>query len=185
MEFDFRFLFRRIKYLIVKFKFFFRPTVKIGKYVYLGRRAKISNAVSIGDCSYVGQYSFIASNTILGNFSLLSDNVNIIGSDHVYSKVGTPIILSGTPDMQPTTTIGSDVWIGHGVSIMRGVSIGNGSIIAANSVVTRCVPRYEIWGGIPAKKIKDRFTCDDILKHENFLSNYSAGKIGLSHDRKA
>ncbi|EJT0553357.1 hypothetical protein N2J30_001873 [Vibrio vulnificus] len=183
---DIRFAYRKLKYLLIKIKYkVSKKDISLGKYVYLGTKVNISNNVSIGDCSYIGQFSFIASNTKLGNFSLLSDNVNIIGSDHVYSKVGVPVILSGIPAMQPTTTIGSDVWIGHGVTIMRGVEIGNGSIIAANSVVTCSVPQYEIWGGIPAKKIKDRFTYDEAIEHEKFLSNYSSGKIGLHHDRKA
>lgn len=33
------------------------------------------------------------------------------------------------------------------------LTVGEGAVIAANAVVTRDVPPYEIWGGIPAKKI--------------------------------
>lgn len=31
--------------------------------------------------------------------------------------------------------------------------IGEGAVVAANAVVTRSVPDYEIWAGVPAKKI--------------------------------
>ena len=51
----------------------------------------------------------------------------------------------------------TDVWIGTGAIILGGVKIGSGSIIAAGSVVTKNIPSCEIWGGVPAVKIKDRF----------------------------
>lgn len=48
------------------------------------------------------------------------------------------------------TTIGNDVWIGHGAYICAGVTIGDGAIIAAQSVVTRDVPPYSVVAGNPA-----------------------------------
>jgi hypothetical protein len=40
---------------------------------------------------------------------------------------------------------------------MSGVNIGDGAVIAATSTVTKNVGSYEVWGGNPAKKIKNRF----------------------------
>ena len=37
-------------------------------------------------------------------------------------------------------------------------------IVAMNSHVTRSIPPYEVWGGNPAEKIKDRFPEDIKLK---------------------
>lgn len=51
--------------------------------------------------------------------------------------------------------IGSNVWIGGHCVILGGVTIGNNSIIAAGSVVTKDVPENSIYGGSPAKKLKD------------------------------
>tara|TARA_B100000886_G_C20352234_1_gene461393 strand:- start:384 stop:911 length:528 start_codon:yes stop_codon:yes gene_type:complete len=48
-----------------------------------------------------------------------------------------------------------EVWIGCGAIILPGVTIGKGSIIAAGSVVNKSVPKQTIFGGVPAKKIKD------------------------------
>jgi acetyltransferase-like isoleucine patch superfamily enzyme len=59
--------------------------------------------------------------------------------------------------------IGNDVWIGSGVKILSGVKIGDGAVIGANSLVTKNVPEYAIYGGNPAKLIRMRFT-DDIIK---------------------
>jgi serine O-acetyltransferase len=83
----------------------------------------------------------------------------------------------------PRTTIGDDVTIYHGVTIGRalrsgqigdavigdgvtistgavitigaeGRTIGEGAIIGANAVVTHDVPAWEVWGGVPAKRLE-------------------------------
>lgn len=46
-------------------------------------------------------------------------------------------------------------FIGMNTVILPGVTIGEGSIIAAGSVVTKDVEAFTIWGGIPARKLKD------------------------------
>lgn len=48
------------------------------------------------------------------------------------------------------TTIGNDVWIGHGALISAGVTIGDGAIVAAHAVVTKDVPSYAVVAGNPA-----------------------------------
>lgn len=68
------------------------------------------------------------------------------------------------------TTIGNDVWIGHGAFIKPGIKIGDGSVIAAGSVVTKDVEPYSIMGGNPAKLIKKRF--DDIIIDKLMASNW-------------
>jgi len=52
--------------------------------------------------------------------------------------------------------IGSSVFIGMNTVIVKPVKIGDGAIIGANSVVTKDIPAYTIWGGNPAKFIKNR-----------------------------
>jgi acetyltransferase-like isoleucine patch superfamily enzyme len=54
---------------------------------------------------------------------------------------------------------------------MQGRPVGRGSIVAANAVVTRDVPPYEIWAGVPAKKIGDRFADPaDRARHDAMLA---------------
>ena len=74
----------------------------------------------------------------------------------------------GRPDLQETF-IEDDVWIGHGSIILSGVRIERGAIVAAGSVVTKSIPAYEIFGGIPAKKIRDRFNTEQRKEHEKML----------------
>lgn len=47
------------------------------------------------------------------------------------------------------------VWLCAGVIVNPGSKIGKGSIVAPGSVVTGSIPDFELWGGVPAKKIKN------------------------------
>lgn len=53
-------------------------------------------------------------------------------------------------------TIGNGVWIGAHVVVLPGTEIGDGAIVGAGAVVNRSIPAYEIWAGVPAKKIGQR-----------------------------
>ncbi|WP_349829311.1 CatB-related O-acetyltransferase [Brevibacterium litoralis] len=63
---------------------------------------------------------------------------------------------SAPPTRAQITTIGNDVWIGHGAMIKAGVTIGDGAIVAANSVVVKDVPPYAVVAGNPAVIKKSR-----------------------------
>ena len=63
-------------------------------------------------------------------------------------------LRSSPPVVAELTTIGNDVWIGHGAFILPGLTIGDGAVIAANSVVTKNVPPFAVVAGSPARIIK-------------------------------
>jgi len=66
-------------------------------------------------------------------------------------------VRKGPPVTAKITTIGNDVWIGHGAFILPGVKIGDGAVIAAMSVVTKDVPPYALVAGVPAVVKRMRF----------------------------
>ena len=71
--------------------------------------------------------------------------------------------ITGHPKSKGDVIIGNDVWISRDAKIMSGVEIGDGAVIAANAVVTKHVNPYTVVGGVPAKKIKERFCYDDVM----------------------
>jgi acetyltransferase-like isoleucine patch superfamily enzyme len=56
------------------------------------------------------------------------------------------------------TSIGNDVWIGHGAFIKAGITIGDGAVIGAHAVVTKDVPPYAVVVGNPGVIKKYRFS---------------------------
>lgn len=132
--------------------------------------ASISKDFRAGAYSYVGGHSTICPKVTIGNFTMLAHDVMILGGDHNYKVAGLPTVFAGRDETRPTN-IGDDVWVGAGSIIMAGVTIGDGAIIAAGSVVTKDVAPYCIYGGTPAKKIKDRFTEEEKQKHIAMLKN--------------
>lgn len=74
------------------------------------------------------------------------------------------------PQDDKDVVIEDDVWVGTNVTILKGVTLGRGCIIAAGAVVTKSVPPYVIYGGVPAKLIGLRFkNIDEVKKHETSL----------------
>ena len=134
--------------------------------------------IKIGHNVQFGEYCNIAANVTFGNNILMAGRVCFVGkNDHQFQTPGE-LIWNSTRGNNGTTIIEDDVWIGHNVTIVGGLTIGKGSIIAAGAVITQDVPPCEIWGGVPAKKIKNRF------KTANEKSPYCRTEklhLGISH----
>ena len=171
-----------------------RRYLKAGKFLHIGAGGNLwaPDYLYIGDNTYIGKNVYIECNCNIGQNSLIANNVSIVGrKDHDCFKVGVPVRFSpwiGNFSCEPgynaedhSVSIGSDVWIGAGAIIMAPVCIGNGAIIAAGSVVINDVGPYDIVGGNPAKFIKKRFTDDEILLHEDMVSNgiFQFSELGL------
>jgi carbonic anhydrase/acetyltransferase-like protein (isoleucine patch superfamily) len=102
--------------------------------------AKIGRNVLIAGKIVEPQMVKIGNNSIVGDTSLLM--AHAMSQDKVILKC---IVL------------GDSVTIGAHAIVMPGVRIGNYSIIAVGSVVLMdtVIPSGEVWGGIPAVKIRD------------------------------
>ena len=123
-----------------------------------------------GEHTFIGPGCVIAPNVTIGPYTMIAAGVAIVGQDHRFDVPGTPMIFSGRPPLKKTVLEG-DTWIGHGATIMSGVTIGRGAIVAAGAIVTKDVPPYEIHGGVPSRKIAERFSDPlDREKHDAMLN---------------
>jgi chloramphenicol O-acetyltransferase type B len=152
----------------------------IGKNFHAGRNVFFwaKNQITIGNNFYIGRNSQIECDATIGNDVIFANNVALVGRfDHHYLQIGRPIRLASNirdkdydwKGLDSNVIIEDDVWVGYGAIILSGVRIGKGSIVAAGSVVTKNVQPYSIVGGNPAKFIKHRFTCEEIIQHEALI----------------
>lgn len=115
-------------------------------------KAESGGNINIGNRVF---FNHNCSVTALGNVSIgdgcvIANNVVIVDHDH---NIGESGVAKGF--VVADVNIDDNVWIGANATILKGVHIGKGAVIAAGAVVNKDVPTYELWGGVPAKKIKE------------------------------
>lgn len=125
-----------------------------GDNVDIGRHAKLSPHISIGNNSGIGDNCYLQGRVTLGENVMMAPHVAIIAVNHKHDRTDIPMNEQGT--IEKEVIINNDVWIGYGAKILAGVNIGTGVIIGAGAVVTKDVPDYAVVGGVPAKIIKMR-----------------------------
>jgi len=114
-----------------------------------------SQGIVMGENVFIGhgcQFNCHATITI-GNNCMIGATSVFADVNHLHAK--DKLICAQGLDMQPIV-LEEDVWIGANVKVLRGVTIGKGAIVAAGAVVNKSIPPFEIWGGVPAKKIGER-----------------------------
>lgn len=102
--------------------------------------------------------TIVATNKVtIGNNVLIGAGCTIVDSD--FHSLNYNYWFSSFDEANMNcepVVIGNNVFIGMDSIILKGVNIGDNSIIAAGSVLTKSIPENQIWGGNPAKYIKDR-----------------------------
>jgi acetyltransferase-like isoleucine patch superfamily enzyme len=142
--------------------------IELGKNISIGAHAEIlvykrsprssvEGRLIVGDGAIIGTGANIraAGGTItIGSRTGFGQHVSVVAANHVTIQ-GQPFIDTPWDEQRTGVTIGDDVWVGALSVLVPGVEIGDGALIAAGSVVTGKVGAGEIWGGVPARKIKD------------------------------
>jgi acetyltransferase-like isoleucine patch superfamily enzyme len=136
------------------------PLVKLGKGTQISSFTKVKASdgpLTIGARVSIGTGCFIhagSAGVTIGDDSLISPNVSIVGSNYRYDRLDIPMHQQG--EITKGVTIGKDVWIGVGCAILDGARIGDHAIIAPNAVVSGHVAEKTIASGNPAKPIFTR-----------------------------
>ena len=148
-----------------------------GKNVYLEYGSIFSNSkIYIGNDVNIRRNCIIQSgkaNIYIGNHVMITSYVTMNAGNHRIDIVGKNMkeikMSEKLPENDRDIVIEDDVWIGQKATILNGVHIGRGSVIGAGAIVTKDVPPYTIYTGIPEKKMRRRFNDEQIQKHEKIL----------------
>lgn len=157
-------------------------TPTIGKDCFLAENAAIIGDVTMGhECSiwYSATLRGDVNTITLGNrvnvqdgaviHTLYKKSVAIIGNN---VSIGHNAIIHGAH-------VHDNCLIGMGATLLDNVVVGSGSIVAANSLVLSGtqIPQGEVWGGAPARKLKDitpQQTQDMVVRTANDYVMYAS-----------
>ena len=149
-----------------------------GKGVHIAEKSNIkgNKNICIGDDSVIGPGTVLwttGAQLSIGKKVITGPNVTVITGDHRTNLVGRYMAdVTGTekePCNDRDVVIEDDVWIGANATILKGVTIREGCVIAAGAVVVKNTEPYGIYAGIPAVRIKDRFSVDELAEHQKRL----------------
>lgn len=134
--------------------------IHIGRAIYLSDRssigAYIEGKVEIGDNNFFNSnVNIVCYNSIkIGDNNLFAPNVVIVDHNHNYDSLSKLICKQGYKCK--SVEIGSDCWICANTVICAGAYIGDHIVVAANSVVNGRLEKPGVYGGAPAKLIRER-----------------------------
>lgn len=117
--------------------------------------------VTIGEHVHIATGSVINAGNgevVFGDHSGCSNNVVIAAGmpDLAFYHISAADPIEHQHPLRMKTVIGEYVVIFANATICPGVTLGNGAVIGAGAVVTHDVPAWEVWAGVPARRIGRR-----------------------------
>ncbi|WP_372739254.1 hypothetical protein [Neptunomonas sp.] len=110
-----------------------------------------TNSCLSKDCD-IYNFDFV----ILKENAIVSKNTHLCTATHNYEKLGLPL------ESKPIV-ICENTWVAADCFLGPGVIVGEGSIVGARSVVFKELEAWGVYGGYPAKKIKQRRKPEEVL----------------------
>jgi acetyltransferase-like isoleucine patch superfamily enzyme len=142
---------------------------RFGRQVLIGDLASVREGCDVGDGAILGRSVMVLYDCTVGAFSRIQDQVHLVGDmvveEHVFIGMGTvttndnDVYLarfgeSGTDEPQRGPTIRRLAMIGAGSTILPNLEIGEGAFVAAGAVVTKDVPAWTVFAGVPARQVR-------------------------------
>jgi acetyltransferase-like isoleucine patch superfamily enzyme len=121
------------------------------------RHSSVRARLSLGDGAIIatGANLRAAGGEIrIGAGSGIGQHSVVVAANHRAVR-GLPYFHTPWDEERVGVTIGSNVWVAANCVLLPGTTIGDNSLIAAGSVVNQDVPPNEIWGGVPARRLKE------------------------------
>ncbi len=134
----------------------------IGKDSAIWHFSHVMSGAKIGEKCVLGQNVNVGSKAILGNNVKVQNNVSIYdrviieddvfcGPSMVFTNVINPRSHVNRKNEYKETLVKKGASIGANATVVCGVTIGEYAFIGAGSVVTKDVPAYALFVGVPAK----------------------------------
>ena len=120
-----------------------KPIIKHGKFTKYNYIVQYPEGLKLGKNFDIGTFTYINAKygVTISDLVQIGSHCSIYSHSTIDSKKGS-IILE------------RNCRIGTHSTIMPSVTIGENSIVAAYSFVNRNIPKNEVWGGIPIRRIK-------------------------------
>jgi len=150
----------------------------IMKNAKIGKNCSIGQSVNIGSKAVVGNNVKIQNNVSVYDDVILEDDV-FCGPSMVFTNVINPRAFIVRKHEFKKTFLKKGCSIGANATIVCGVTIGRYALIGAGAVVTKDVPDYALFLGVPARLSGWVCKCGNILirKDEKTIQ----GKLICSH----
>ena len=165
--------------------------VKIGQGTKIWHFSHVQTGASIGEKCSIGQNVNISNNVKIGNYVKIQNNVSVYEGVELEDYVFCGPSMVFTNDLTPRskypkgsasyqkTLIKYGATIGANATIVCGHTIGKWAMIASGAVVTKDVPDYALYAGIPAKQIG--WVCECGLR---LTENLHCNSCGRSYEQK-
>lgn len=138
--------------------------VCIGRGVKIWHWTHVSEAVTIGANSVLGQNVYVAPRVKIGAGVKIQNNVSIfqgvklcdqvfIGPSVVFTNVSNPRAFIERKSEFKETLVAKGASVGANATIVCGNQLGQYCFIGAGAVVTRPIPNFAVFAGNPARHI--------------------------------
>jgi acetyltransferase-like isoleucine patch superfamily enzyme len=122
-----------------------RHNCNIGNNVSVGSSSVLEFCVTIGNNVRIHSHAFIPEYTIIEDDVWIGPRITCTNAKYPKSP-GVKHSLKGP-------VIKKGAIIGANATLLPGITIGENALVGAGSVVTKDIPRGEVWAGNPAKQI--------------------------------
>ena len=135
------------------------------QHLYSAATARIDSFVKLecGEGMLLGEHVHIASHCHLGiggGITILEDGSSFASGSRIITGSNVPsrgrscsAVAPGNVITRSFVHIRRNAVLFVGATILPGVTIGENAVVAAGAVVREDVPAFEIWAGVPARKI--------------------------------
>lgn len=136
---------------------------KIGKGTKIWFFSHVCDGAEVGENCILGQGTYVGSNTKIGNGVKIQNNVSVYdnvileddvfcGPSVVFTNVINPRAFIERKTEFKTTLVRKGSTLGANCTIVCGVELGEYSFVGAGAVITKDVPPYAVFTGVPARQ---------------------------------